>query len=108
MKHIKFEVTIPNIITGVETSDGNLIYPTPASDFELGRLKITKGESVRLISHSIEIFLVFSGSAEVLENGGVAFKRNKGEAWVSFDKADSEVRALEDAVIYKASIPGMN
>jgi mannose-6-phosphate isomerase len=108
MKHIKFEVTIPNIITGIETSNGNLIYPSPASDFELGRLQISKGNSVKLISHSIEIFLVFSGSAEVSESGGVPFKRNKGEAWVSFDKAGSDVRALDDTVIYKASIPGMN
>jgi mannose-6-phosphate isomerase len=108
MKHIKFEVTIPNIITGIETTDGNLVYPSPAPDFELSRLQIAKGESDKLTSRSIEIFLVFSGSAEVLENNGVPFKRNKGEAWVSFDKANSEVRALEDTVIYKASIPGMN
>jgi mannose-6-phosphate isomerase len=108
MKHIKFEVTIPNIITGVETSNGNLIYPSPASDFELSRLQISKGDSVKLISHSIEIFLVFSGSAEVSESGGVPFKRNKGEAWVSFDRAGSDVMGLDDAVIYKASIPGMN
>jgi mannose-6-phosphate isomerase len=108
MKHIKFEATIPNIISGVGISEGNIVYPSPASDFELGRLQITKGESVKLLSHSIEIFLVFTGSVEVSENGGVTFKRNKGEAWVSFDKAASDVRALDETVIYKASIPVMN
>ncbi len=108
MKHIKFEATIPNIISGVGTSERNLVYPSPASDFELGRLQITKGESVKLLSRSIEIFLVFTGSVEVSENGGVPFKRNKGEAWVSFDKAASDVTALDETVIYKASIPGMN
>jgi mannose-6-phosphate isomerase len=108
MKHVKFECTVPNIITGIPAADGRLIYPTPAPDFELSRLQIAKGKTDKLVSHSIEIFLVFSGSAEVVENNGKAFKRNKGEAWVSFDAANSEVRALEDTVIYQASIPGMD
>jgi mannose-6-phosphate isomerase class I len=59
-------------------------------------------------SHSIEIFLVFNGSVEVSENNGNSFKRNKGEAWVSFDQAEFEIRAMEDAELYEASIPGMN
>jgi len=108
MKHVKFEATIPNIITGKPAETDRLVYTTPAPDFELSRFQIAKGQSVKLISHSVEIFLVFTGSAEVAEKGGVGFKRNKGEAWVSFDGADSEVTALDDAVIYQASIPGMN
>jgi mannose-6-phosphate isomerase len=108
MKHVKFESTIPNVITGNPSADGRLVYQTPAPDFELSRVQIMKGRSDRLVSHSIEIFLVFSGSAEISENNGKTFKRNKGEAWVSFDTANSEVRALEDTVIYQASIPGMN
>jgi mannose-6-phosphate isomerase len=107
MKHVKFEPTIPNIITGKDAGPERLIYKTPAPDFELSRLHIKKGESIRLISRSVEIFLLFSGSAEISENEGAVFKRNKGEAWVTFDNAHSEVKALEDAVIYQASIPGM-
>ncbi len=108
LKHMKFESTVPNVITGIPTIEGHLVYQTPAPDFELSRLQIAKGQSEKLVSHSIEIFLVFSGSAEVAENNGRTFKRNKGEAWVSFDTANSEIRATEDAVIYQASIPGMN
>jgi mannose-6-phosphate isomerase class I len=84
-----------------------VVYPTPAPDFELSRLNIKKGKSTRLISSSIEIFLLFSGIAEISGAEGTAFKRNKGEAWVTFDAAQSEVMALEDTVIYQASIPGM-
>ncbi len=108
LKHVRFEPTIPNIITGKPTESQRLIYPTTAPDFELGRLQLSKGETVSLVSHSVEIFLVFSGSAEVDENNGHSFKRNKGEAWVSFDGAGFQIRALEDAVIYQASIPGMD
>jgi mannose-6-phosphate isomerase len=107
MKHIRFEPIIPDIITGKPEGAEKLVFPTTAPDFELGRFQIAKGESVKLLSYGAEIFLVFSGSAEVIENEGTGFKRNKGEAWVSFDEADSTVRALEDTVIYQASIPGM-
>ncbi|MDP9041673.1 MAG: mannose-6-phosphate isomerase, class I [Bacteroidota bacterium] len=108
LKHVKFEPTIPNIITGTQMAAERLVYRTPAPDFELSRLQIGKGESVKLISHSIEIFLVFTGSAQIEESKTAAFKRNKGEAWVSFDAANSVLTALEDTIIYQASIPGMN
>jgi mannose-6-phosphate isomerase len=107
MKHVKFEATIPNIIAGQSVEPEREIYPTAATDFELGRLRIDKGKTVKRLSCSAEIFLVFSGSVEITENEGHVFKRNKGEAWVSFDGAVSSIRALEDAVIYQASIPGM-
>ena len=108
MKHVKFEATIPNIITGQPVEPEREVYPTPAVDFELGRIQITRGGIVNRISHSAEIFLVFNGAVEVTENGRNGFKRNKGEAWVSFDGASSVIKALDDAVIYQASIPGMS
>jgi mannose-6-phosphate isomerase len=107
MKHVKFEPTVPHIITGKQEEPERTVYQTPAPDFELSRLHIEKGRSVSLVSHSIEIFLLFSGAAEISGPEGANFKRNKGEAWVTFDSAHSEVRALEDAIFYKASIPGM-
>ncbi len=107
MKHVKFEPTTPHIITGKMIEPEKLVYQTPAPDFELSRMDIEKGKSARLVSHSIEIFLLFSGSAEIAGIDGTVFKRNKGEAWVTFDAANSEIKALEDSVIYQASIPGM-
>jgi mannose-6-phosphate isomerase len=108
MKHVKFEPTIPNIISGKPAENDRLVYHTPAPDFELSRIQIAKGQTFKTVSRSIELFLVFSGSAEVEETDKKGFKRNKGEAWVSFDAASSEIKALEDLVIYQASIPGMN
>jgi mannose-6-phosphate isomerase len=107
MKHVKFEPTVPNIILGNPTEPERTVYQTPAPDFELTRLQIEKGRSVNLLSHSIEIFLLFSGSVGISGSEGEIFKRNKGEAWITFDAAKSEIRALEDTIIYQASIPGM-
>jgi len=108
MKHVKFEATIPQIITGKPAGGVRSIFPTPAPDFELSRLQIAKGQSLNVISHSAEIFLVFTGAAEIREDGKAGFKRNKGEAWVSFDGAAFTIVAQEEAIVYQASIPGMN
>jgi mannose-6-phosphate isomerase len=108
MKHTKFEPTVPKIITGVASGKERLVYPTPAPDFELSRIKIDKGQMLAMISRSVEIFLVFSGSAEVSGEGKPGFKRNKGEAWVSFDAANSQIKALEDTILYQAAIPGLD
>jgi mannose-6-phosphate isomerase len=105
LKHIKFEPTIPQIITGKQVETGRVVYETAAQDFELSRIQIAKSEKFRSVSHSMEIFLVFSGSAEIAEKGKPGFKRNKGEAWVSFDTAESEIKALDDSIIFQASIP---
>ena len=82
-------------------------FRTPAPDFELSSLQLAKGQSFNIISRSAEIFLVFTGAAEITEEGGNSFKRNKGEAWVSFDAAAFRIVALEDAILYQASIPGL-
>ena len=48
MKHVKFEPTVPNIITGKPVDLQEVVYQTPAPDFELSRLHIEKGNSVSL------------------------------------------------------------
>jgi mannose-6-phosphate isomerase len=107
MKHIKFVPTVPQIINGTPDGFGRLVYPTTADDFELSRIQVAKGETVELPSDSIGIFLVFTGSVDVCEKEGKGFKRNKGEAWVSFDKAVNKIKALDDAVIFQAAIPSI-
>jgi mannose-6-phosphate isomerase len=108
MKHVRFESTIPQIITGVRDKNGRLVYPTPAPDFELSRLEIGKGQVERFESHSAEIFLVISGSVSVSGEGNNTFDRYKGEAWVSFDGAQMTITGKEDVIIYRASVPGPN
>ncbi len=107
LKHVKFEATVPNIISGKPAGGDRQIFSTPAPDFELSRMQIAKGQSLQTVSRSAEIFLLFTGSAEITEDGRKGFKRNKGEAWVSFDGATFAITALEDTVVYQASIPGL-
>ena len=106
MKHLKFEPTVPHIIQG-ETADKSVAtYPTPAPDFELSRIHLAKGHELSLVSQSVQIFLVLEGAVEVSGKGAKGFNRKKGEAWVSFDGANSRLKGLEEAVVYRAGVPG--
>ncbi len=44
MKHVKFEPTIPGIITGKTVEHDRMVYVTPSPDFELSRLNIREGK----------------------------------------------------------------
>jgi mannose-6-phosphate isomerase len=107
IKHVKFEPTVPQVINGAPSGDARETFYTPAPDFELSRVHLTAGRSLDILSRSAEIFLVLKGAADITESGRNGFHRNKGEAWVSFDRADFRITAKEELIIYQASIPGI-
>jgi mannose-6-phosphate isomerase len=105
MKHIRFEATNPRIITEGDDPGHIAVYHTPAPDFELSKLSLLRGESLTIKAHSAEIFIVLEGSLGVIEPGLSPFGRRKGEAFVSFHQAKFELKAQQDTVVYRASVP---
>ncbi|HVS96811.1 MAG TPA: mannose-6-phosphate isomerase, class I [Puia sp.] len=105
MKHVRFEPTIPRIITGGDEPGRIAVYHTPAPDFELSKLSLLQGESLTIRAHSAEIYLVLQGSVGVIEPRAAPFGRKRGEAFVAFHQAKFELKAQEDAVVYRASVP---
>lgn len=105
MKHIRFEPTNPRIINEGDEPGHIAVYHTPAPDFELSKLSLLRGESLTIKAHSAEIFLVLEGSLGVVEAGAAPFGRKKGESFVSFDGAKFDLKAQQDTVVYRASVP---
>jgi len=105
LKHIRFEETEPRIITEENTPGHITVYKTPAPDFELSKISLVQGASMTIKAHSVEIFIVMEGSVGVIEEGGEPFGRKSGEVFVAFDQGKFELKAQQDAVIYKASVP---
>jgi len=104
LKHIKFEETIPNIIHEKKLAEHIVIYPTPAPDFRLSKINLTKDESINLHSKSIEIYFVMQGELIIKEKEN-NFIRSLGECFVSFDDASFSISSVDDSEIYKASVP---
>ena len=105
MKHVRFEATHPRIIMEDYGPGRIAVYHTPAPDFELSKLSLMQGESLTIRAHSVEIFIVLEGSIGVVETGASPFGRKRGEAFVAFHQAKFDIKAQEDTVVYRASVP---
>lgn len=105
LKHIRFEATHPRIIMEDYGPGRIAVYQTPAPDFELSKLSLLQGESVTIKAHGVEIFIVLEGKIGVIEPEAAPFGRRRGDAFVSFDQAKFELKAQEDAVVYRAAVP---
>ena len=105
LKHVRFEATYPRIIMEDRGPGRIAVYHTPAPDFELSKLSLLQGESLTIRAHSVEVFIVMEGKIGVIEQEGAPFGRKKGEAFVAFHQAKFEIKAQEDAVVYRAAVP---
>ena len=103
LKHIKFEPIIPNILNGIKTTttSSQVLFPTPADDFELYYLPLTAGESVEIKSHTAEVFFIYQGAVEV--NKDLVFKR--GEAMLAIAGASFPIKGLEKSIVFRATVP---
>lgn len=105
LKHVRFEATHPRIIAE-EGAPGHIaIYKTPAPDFELSKISLLRNEDLTIHSRSVEIFIVLEGKVRVEESKDNAFTRVVGEAFIAFDNAKLTLRAEEDTIVYRASVP---
>ena len=105
LKHVRFEATHPRIIMEEHGPGRIAVYHTPAPDFELSKMSLLQGESLTMRAHSVEIFIVMEGKIGVIERDGAPFGRKVGEAFVAFHQAKFEIKAQEDAVVYRAAVP---
>ncbi|MHA4810698.1 mannose-6-phosphate isomerase, class I [Flavitalea flava] len=105
LKHVTFEETLPRIIPCNKSAGHISAFHTTAPDFELSRIGLIKGETIGIQSRSTDIFIVLEGSVQVVETPQHSFSRLKGEAFLAFDHAKLELRAREDAILYKAAVP---
>ncbi len=99
LKHIIFEATEPNVLTGQEAGH-ELQYDLPAEDFGISAVKLANGREYVSKSKSAEIFLVMHGEASCDE---LTCKR--GEVFVVLPDTEYTIRGIEDAVLYKAFVP---
>lgn len=104
LKHTRCEPTIPNILKG-EQNGKELVYKTPAPDFELSSFTIKKGESASFTSSTTDILLLVNGVVKV-DDGKSSIELKIGQpSGIVFAGEDVQLTAQEDALLFKASVP---
>ena len=104
MKHVRFEPIVPGIIHG-RLRGMEEVFETPVSDFELSRLPLTSGQHAAIETATVDIFFLMQGTVSITANNGTALHLNKGEAAVSTAGASLSIKPVEEAVIFRASVP---
>lgn len=105
LKHVVFEATIPNIMDGELQSDGiERIYKSPAPDFELSQLILSKNLAYKANSKTAEILIVIEGEVEVVENK-TTLNLSKGDTAVLIAESSYKITTTTKAVLYKATAP---
>jgi len=104
LKHVKCEATHPEILKGVKTG-GEIVYQTPAPDFELSSFILHNGDSITFTPHTAEILLIADGRAEIMhKENKVVLKKGQPSAIV-FPNNEIKISAAEPSWIFKASVP---
>lgn len=106
MKHVKFEATHPNILTGSNGMvDQERVFHTPAKDFELSEINAKAGDSIDIPVKALDIFLVLEGEVLVTEDSKETLKRSSGEAFVALSGAHIKIDTIQNTLIYRATVP---
>jgi mannose-6-phosphate isomerase len=104
LKHTRCEPTVPNILKG-EQKGKELVYKTPAPDFELSSFSLKKGETASFTASTSEILLLVEGMIKI-DDGTDSIELKKGQpSGIVFAGAAIKMTAQEDVLVFKASVP---
>jgi mannose-6-phosphate isomerase len=104
LKHVKCEATHPDILN-VKKEGDEIIYETPAPDFELGCFNMEKGKEIIFVPSTAEILLLAEGSITA-DNGQEAVILKKGSpSAIAFPRETITLKAEENSLVFRASVP---
>ena len=107
LKHTRCEATHPHILKGEKKGD-QLIYKTPAPDFELSSFVLHHDESARFRPVTAEILLLIDGQATILHKDHTVVLKKGQPAALVLPGDEIVIHADEPAWIFKASVPQPN
>ena len=105
LKHVAFEETIPNILTGDEQADGlERIYKSPAPDFELSKVSLKPTSTYESTASTVEVIIVLEGNVKAT-SGEESLDLTKGEVFSVSAGDFYQLNSSEKTILYKAKCP---
>jgi mannose-6-phosphate isomerase len=104
LKHVLCEATHPEILRG-KNNGNELVYETPAPDFELSSFKLNKGAREKITTTTAEVFLLVEGEINIADkNNSIILKKGCPSA-LALAGNELQVMANESTWFFKASVP---
>ena len=104
LKHVKCEATYPRIIQG-EKKGAELVYRTPAPDFELSCFLLKPGEHVSTRPITAEIFLLVAGEVILSYDSFQLDLKNGQPAAIAWPGRDLQIEAKQPSWLFRATVP---
>ncbi len=104
LKHVKCEETEANILTG-DKIQNEIVYKTPAPDFQLSSFHLQKGQQVSVSADCAEIFLLTNGHIEIKDGDKTVSLQPGSPSAVVFAEQKATLSALENSTVFRASVP---
>lgn len=104
LKHVKCEPTRPDILTGKKIGD-ELVYQTPAPDFELGSFRLAKDETISLVASTAEILLLAEGRVEITNKNNMVVLEKGSPAALILPGDKIKIKGSEKSLLFKATVP---
>jgi mannose-6-phosphate isomerase len=106
MRVVKFEPGLPQIIQGGAVTAVETVFPTPATEFQLSRVRLQPGQAAPASAdHGVEILLTLEGCGTV-HSAGAEIALSRGAMVLAPHGVDYTVAAGKNAlVLFKAGVP---
>jgi mannose-6-phosphate isomerase len=104
LKHVKCEATHPEIIRGIKRGN-EIVYKTPAPDFELSSFILHNGNSVSFTPHTAEVLLLIDGQTEISSRDSKIILLKGQPSAIVFPGHEVKVTAQEPSWLFKATVP---
>lgn len=104
LKHTKCEATYPHILKGTVKGE-ELVYETPAPDFELSGFELRGGHSASFTPTSAEILLLVEGTATIQQDGQRVRLQKGDPSAIVFPGGSVTIETDTNTLLYKAGVP---
>jgi len=104
LEHLSFEEVIPQVILPEASSNAEVRYPSPASEFEIRIITLKDGSQVKTDSFSEECYFTLEGRVKI-ESEAENFISNKGESFYLSKAKQIQINALSDTRLVRAVTP---
>ncbi|MBA4166380.1 MAG: mannose-6-phosphate isomerase, class I [Chitinophagaceae bacterium] len=104
LEHVKYEPTVPDVIAGHSSGTLEEIFVTPATDFQLSRIKIKKQEGIAIPAKKTDIYFVYKGNVDATADEQTEHF-SPGDAFLAVPGTVVHFGSEEEAVVYRASEP---
>jgi len=102
LKHTLFEPVVPNVMTGKDVGNNEVLYPCPVPDFGIKKVTLnnSKHEST---AASFEIIIAIEGVAVLNSSRSLVLKQ--GEAVAILPGETYNIDSADKCILYKAFVP---